>query len=279
MLSGPFRIASDGVGSPFGDGQDGRVHSGVGDGRHHRGVRDTQTVDAVHSEVRVDDSEVVRPDPAGAYGVVEGGRVPADVGDEVVSLAWSRLVPGRPATGPCAAPPFSALTCEESTTQRNQSRRAAAFSPASRTSCNRCRTPALFQSRSLRRHVMPDPNPRSLGRYSHWIPVCSTYKIPRSTARSGNGLRPGYRNLRSRRGSSGSRRSHSSSDTIHGGFPHRTERSTPVPDTAARTDLPHCVSRCKRGKCGAGNIEERRARPLAHAESTWKKAELALAFR
>ncbi|MFE1841649.1 DUF4429 domain-containing protein, partial [Streptomyces sviceus] len=28
--------------------------------------------------------------------------------------------------------------------------------------------------------------------------------------------------------------------------PHRTKRSTPVPDTAARTDPPHCVSRCKR---------------------------------
>lgn len=126
-------------------------------------------------------------------------------------------------------PLFSALTCEETTTQRDQSRRAAAFSSASRTSCNRCQTPASFQSRSLRQHVMPDPKPRSLGKYSHWIPVCSTYKIPHSTDRSGNGLRPGYRNLRSRRGSSGSRRSHSSSDTIHGDVPtpDRTLNSRP----------------------------------------------------
>jgi hypothetical protein len=66
---------------------------------------------------------------------------------------------------------------------------------------------------------MPEPNPNSCGRYSHWIPVCSTYKIPHSTSRSGNGLRPGYRNLRSRCGSSGSKRSHNSSDTIHGDVP------------------------------------------------------------
>ncbi|GGY98231.1 hypothetical protein GCM10010385_55180 [Streptomyces geysiriensis] len=118
-------------------------------------------------------------------------------------------------------PPFSALTWEESTTQRDQSRRAAAFSSASKISCSRCQTPASFQSRSLRQHDMPDPKPRSLGRYSHWIPVCSTYKIPHSTSRSGNGLRPGCRNLRSRSGSSGSTRSHSSSDTILGDVPTR----------------------------------------------------------
>ncbi|CAM5668533.1 hypothetical protein GCM10010378_70310 [Streptomyces viridochromogenes] len=62
---------------------------------------------------------------------------------------------------------YLALTCEESTTQRDQPRRAAAFSSASRTSCNRCQTPASFQSRSLRQHVIPDPKPRSLGSYSH----------------------------------------------------------------------------------------------------------------
>jgi hypothetical protein len=65
------------------------------------------------------------------------------------------------------------------------------LSSASRTSWSRCQTPALFQSRSRRQHVMPEPKPRSCGKYSHWIPVCSTYKIPHSTFRSGNGLRPG----------------------------------------------------------------------------------------
>lgn len=79
--------------------------------------------------------------------------------------------------------------------------------------------PAAFQSRSRRQHVMPEPNPNSLGKYSHWMPVHSTYKIPHSTSRFGNGLRPGYRNRRSLLGNSGSIRSHRSSDTIHGNAP------------------------------------------------------------
>jgi hypothetical protein len=75
------------------------------------------------------------------------------------------------------------------------------------------------------RHARPEP--RSL--YSHRIPVCSRYKIPHSTARSGNGSRPRYRNLRSHRGSSGSTRFLSSSDTIHGDVPtpDRTLNSRP----------------------------------------------------
>lgn len=45
-----------------------------------------------------------------------------------------------------------------------------------------------------------------------------------SICRSGSGLRPGYRKRRSRCGSNGSRRSHSSSGTIHGDVPTRAER-------------------------------------------------------
>ena len=41
-----------------------------------------------------------------------------------------------------------------------------------------------------RQHVMPEPNPSSCGRYSHWIPVCSTNKIAHSACRSGNLGRP-----------------------------------------------------------------------------------------
>lgn len=51
------------------------------------------------------------------------------------------------------------------------------------------------------------------------MPVCSTYKIPHSTSRPGNGFRPGYLNRRGRCGSGGSRRSHNSSGTIHGDAP------------------------------------------------------------
>ncbi len=77
---------------------------------------------------------------------------------------------------------------------------------------------ASFQSRSLRQHVIPDPNPSSWGRYSHRIAVQSTNRIPHNTLRSSRGLRPGNRCRRgSRGGNSGAISAHKSSDTIHGG--------------------------------------------------------------
>ncbi len=56
-------------------------------------------------------------------------------------------------------PPFSVLTWEESTIQRDQSRRAAAFSSASRTSCSRCQTLAghARAEAQLLREVLPLP--------------------------------------------------------------------------------------------------------------------------
>lgn len=159
-----------------------------------------------------------------AAGEDDGERGAVAVGDQVMLGACPAPVDRRRAR---VDPPFRALTWEESTTQRDQSRRAAAFSWASRTSCSRCQTPASFQSRSRRQHVMPEPKPSSLGRCSHWMSVCSTYKIPHSTCRSGTGRRPGYRKRRSLLGSSGSIRSQRSSGTIHGEVP--TERTTPNP--------------------------------------------------
>ncbi|GAA5609007.1 hypothetical protein Spla01_00135 [Streptomyces platensis] len=76
---------------------------------------------------------------------------------------------------------------------------------------------------------MPEPNPNSCGRYSHWIPVCSTYKIPHSTSRSGNALRARVAEpaltLRQQR----LQAAHSSSDTIQGDVPtpDRTLNSRP----------------------------------------------------
>jgi hypothetical protein len=114
-------------------------------------------------------------------------------------------------------PPLSARPCELSITAFDQSSRSAPRNSASSSSCSRCHTPALCQSRSRRQHVIPDPKPNSCGRNSHGIPVCSTNRIPHSALRSSNGLRPGYRNRRDRVGNSGSTRSHSPSGTIHGG--------------------------------------------------------------
>jgi hypothetical protein len=91
--------------------------------------------------------------------------------------------------------------------------------------------PGLVPVRGRRQQVIPDPNPNCCGRNSHGIPVCSTNKIPHSAFRSSIGLRPGCRNRRSRRGSSGSTRSHSPSGTIHGGcWPFLMGRmATPAP--------------------------------------------------
>ncbi len=50
--------------------------------------------------------------------------------------------------------------------------------------CNRAHTPATYQSRRRRQHVIPLPKPSSCGKSSHGIPVCRTYRIPFSAARS-----------------------------------------------------------------------------------------------
>lgn len=78
-------------------------------------------------------------------------------------------------------------------------------------------------------------------RFAHssaWMPVCSTKRMPHNTCRSGNGFRPGCRNRRSLRGSSGSIRSHRSSDTLHGEVPMPEQRCTSDADTATKADPP-----------------------------------------
>ncbi len=125
----------------------------------------------------------------------------------------ARSTRARAAFGPRRA----ARTCEESITARDQSSLPAAWSSASSSSCSRCHTPARFHSSRRRQQVIPDPNPSSWDRNSHWMPVCSTNKIPHSTCRSGIRLRPGCRGLCAGLGSSGSMRCHSPSGTIHGG--------------------------------------------------------------
>ena len=50
--------------------------------------------------------------------------------------------------------------------------------------CNCSQTPATFQSRRRRQHVMPLPYPRDWGRSFHGKPVCSTNKMPLRAALS-----------------------------------------------------------------------------------------------
>jgi hypothetical protein len=83
---------------------------------------------------------------------------------------------------------------------------------SSKARCSRSHTPASCQSRSLRQHVEPDPQPISLGSISHGMPVLSTKTMPVRAARSGTwGLPP--LGLGGSGGSSGSTISHSSSVT------------------------------------------------------------------
>lgn len=76
-------------------------------------------------------------------------------------------------------------------------------------------TPASFQAARRRQQVMPDPKPNSWGRYSHWMPVCRTNRIPQNACRSGTRGRPST-SIGPGSGSNGSTNDHSSSDTIHG---------------------------------------------------------------
>ncbi len=82
----------------------------------------------------------------------ERGHEAVPVGDQGVLRAGPAPVDRRRA---CADAPFSALTWEEPTTQRDRSRREAALSPASRTSCSRCQTPVPRTAPA--RHARAEP--------------------------------------------------------------------------------------------------------------------------
>jgi hypothetical protein len=89
-------------------------------------------------------------------------------GDQVVFRASSGTVDRARS---CFGPPFMARRCDPSITALDQSNAPAAFSSASNDSCNRCQTPASFQSRSRRQQVIPDPKPNSWGKNSHGMAV------------------------------------------------------------------------------------------------------------
>jgi len=115
--------------------------------------------------------------------------------------------------GPSLPAPPLARTCELSTTALDQSSSPASCNSSNSTWCKRSHTPASFQSRKRRQHVIPDPQPISCGRSSQGIPVFRTNRMPVSACRSGTRLRPGYRYRRSTRGNNGSTQAHNPSLT------------------------------------------------------------------
>jgi hypothetical protein len=110
--------------------------------------------------------------------------------------------------------PFFAGMLLESSAARLQSIASASASRSSITRHTLSQTPASCQSRNLRQHVIPDPEPISCGKYSHGIPVFNTKMIPARHARSGTlGRPPRHLALRFCFGNSGSITAHSSSPT------------------------------------------------------------------
>jgi hypothetical protein len=88
--------------------------------------------------------------------------------------------------------PLFAATVAESTAARLQSISPALPSFSKNRRCRLSQTPAACHSWSRRQHVMPLPQPISLGSISQGIPLRRTKRIPVSAARSGTRGRPPF---------------------------------------------------------------------------------------
>ncbi|GAX56576.1 hypothetical protein SO3561_08144 [Streptomyces olivochromogenes] len=140
----------------------------------------------------------------------ERDALPVD--DDVVLAARTSAVDRA---GSAFGPRRAALTWEESITALDQSSLSFDRSLSSSSTCNWPQTLASFQAASRRQQVIPEPKPNSCGRYSRWMPVCSTNRIPHSACRSGTQGLPST-SFGPGAGSNGSMSDHGSSDTIHG---------------------------------------------------------------
>jgi len=141
----------------------------------------------------------------------KGKRYPISIGDYMMFTATFASISGVWAY---FLPPKTARTDAESTTAREKSILLAFRSLLRKMRCILSHTPAFCQSRSLRQHVIPEPQPISLGRCSQPTPVLSTNRIPVKVARSGIDLRPGCRNRLFLFGIIGSINFHNSSSKI-----------------------------------------------------------------
>ena len=168
--------------------------------------------DAGHDGDLVEKGKQLGDVVAVSAGQRHGERDALAVGEDVVLAARPSAVDRA---GPAFGPRRVARTWEESITARDQSSFFAARSFVSSTRCSASHTPASFHAASRRQHVIPEPKPNSWGRYSHWMPVCSTNRIPHSACRSGTRGRPST-SFGPGPGSNGSMSDHSSSETIHG---------------------------------------------------------------
>lgn len=92
--------------------------------------------------------------------------------------------------GPRFLPPKTARTDALSATARDQSITSASLSLASSTSSTSSHRPAFCHACRRRQHVMPLPQPISLGKYSQPMPVRKMNRMPVSACRFGTAGRP-----------------------------------------------------------------------------------------
>lgn len=116
-----------------------------------------------------------------------GKRNPVAVRDDMMLGTGFAPIRGIRA---CLVPPKTARTLDESTIARSQSIWSAPLSLASSASWTRCHTPRAFHLAKRLQQVIPQPQPISLGKYSHGMPVRRTKRMPSKAMRLGTGVRP-----------------------------------------------------------------------------------------
>ena len=109
--------------------------------------------------------------------------------------------------------PLFALMLEASRAPRSQSILPVSFNSSSRMRWRSSHTPRSCHSWRRRQHVMPLPQPISLGKSAHRMPVFRTNRIPRKAHWSGTGGRPPF-GFGIAGGKSGTMRSQSSEGKI-----------------------------------------------------------------
>lgn len=145
-------------------------------------------------------------------GQYQANRYPVGVYEDVVLRTWARTIRG---VRPSFSPAPTARTDDESTAAYERSSCPDSRNLSSSNACSLFHTPAFCHASRRRQQVAPEPNPSSVGRWFHRIPVRNTNSTPLSAARSDTRGRP-RRSLFRRLGfgSSGSISVHNSSSMI-----------------------------------------------------------------
>ena len=143
-------------------------------------------------------------------GEDEVERDAVGIGDDMVLAAG--FSPIRWVGTRLSAAPYSTNRGAVKTAARDQSSRSASRKCSNSVCVNASQTPASCHSCNRRQQVIPDPQPISMGRYSHGMPVRSTKMMPVKALRSSIRGRPPL-GLGSCSGSKGETISHNSFGT------------------------------------------------------------------